>query len=80
MPSSSQGFLNYTVEPEGRCVKTVTWKLLSVVGCGQLDIVAKQPGGPVTICLGKVIHVPKLERNVADVRTAGREKPHVAYL
>ena len=35
-----------------------------MVGRGQLEIVAEQPGGSVTISLRKVLHVPKLERNL----------------
>ena len=45
-------------------METANGKLLPVVGCGQLEIMAGQPGGPVTIYLGKVLHVPKLERNL----------------
>ena len=37
-------------------------------GRGQLTIAAKQPGGPVTTCLGKVLHVTKLERNLISER------------
>ena len=39
-----------------------------MVGCGQLEIVAQQPEGSVTIFLGKVLHVPKLERNLISER------------
>ena len=42
--SSSEGFLKYTVEPEGRYVETANAKLLPVGGCGKLEIEAKQPG------------------------------------
>ena len=70
MTSSSEGFLNYTVESEGRHVETANGKLLPAAGCGQLEIVAKQPGVPVTISLGKVLHVPKLERKLICERRA----------
>ena len=83
MPSSSEGFLDYTIEREGRYVETGNWKVLPVVGCGQLEIVAEQPGAAVTISLGKVLHVPQLERNLISEHPAslmsgltGREKPH----
>ena len=64
MTSSSGGFLNYIVEPEGRYVETANGKLLPVVGCGQLEIVAEKPGGLVSISLEKVLHMPKLERHI----------------
>ena len=51
MASSSEGFLSYTVGPEGKYVETANGKLLPVAGCGQLEIVAEGPGGPVTISL-----------------------------
>ena len=70
MTSSSEGFLNYTVEPKDRYVETADRKLLPVVGCGQLKIVAEQLGGPVTISLGKVLHVFKLESNLFSERQA----------
>ena len=70
MTSSSEGFLNYTVEPEGRYVETANEKLLPVVRCGQLEIVAEKPGGAVIIPMGKVLHVPKLERNLISERQA----------
>ena len=41
MASSSEGFLYYTVRPEGRYVETANGKLLPVAGCGQLAIVAE---------------------------------------
>ena len=41
-----------------------------MVGCGQLEIVAEQPGGAVTIYLGKVLHVPQLERNLISEHPA----------
>ena len=44
MTSSSEGFLNYIVEPEGRCVEIAKGKLLPVGGSKQLEVVAKQPG------------------------------------
>ena len=68
--SSSEDFLNYTIEPEGRYAETANGKLLPVVGCGQLEIVAEQPGGPVTISFGKVCHVSKLEHNLISERQA----------
>ena len=53
------------------------------MGCGQLDIVAEQPGEAVSISLRKVLHVPQLERNVISEHPASlmsgltvREKPH----
>ena len=58
-----------------------------MVGCGQLEIVAEHPGGPVTIPLGKVLHVPKLERSHISERQASLmsgllfvKSPTVAYL
>ena len=49
MTSSSEGLLDYAVEPEGRYVETMNGKLLRVVGFGQLEIVAEQPGQSVTM-------------------------------
>ena len=49
MTTSFEGFPNYTVEPEGRYVETANGKLLPVAGCGQLEVVTEQPGGPMTI-------------------------------
>ena len=43
MTPSPEGLLNYTVEPEGRCVVATDGKLLPVAGSGQLEIVAEQP-------------------------------------
>ena len=40
-PSSYEGLLDYTIEREGRYVGTANWKVLPVVGCGQLEIVAE---------------------------------------
>ena len=70
MTSSSERFLNYTVELKGRYVETAKGKLLPMVGSGQLGIVAKQPGGPVIVSSGKVLHVPKLERIPISERQA----------
>ena len=82
MPSSSEGFLDYTIEREGSNVETGNWKVLLVVRCGQLEIVADQLGAAVTISLGKVLHVPQLERNLISEHPASlmsglavREKP-----
>ena len=87
MTSSFEGFLNYTVEPEGIYVETANGKLLPVVGCGQLQVVTEQPGGPVIISLGKVLHVPKLECNPISERQASLmsgllfvKSPTVAHL
>ena len=41
-----------------------------MVGCGQLEIVAEQPRGAVTISLGKVLHEPQLERNLISEHPA----------
>ena len=41
-----------------------------MVGCRQLEIVAEQPGGAVTISLGKVLHVPQFERNLISEHLA----------
>ena len=41
MALSSENFLDYIVEPEGRYVEIANGKLLPVVGCGQLEIVAE---------------------------------------
>ena len=48
MMSSSEGVLNFIVEPEGRYVEAENGKLLPMVGGRQLDIVAEQARGPVT--------------------------------
>ena len=40
------------------------------MGCGQLEVVDEQPGGPVTTPLGKVLHVPKPERSLIFERQA----------
>ena len=87
MTSSSEGFPNYTVEPEGRYVETANGKLPPVAGCGQLEVMAEQPGGLVTISLGKVLHVPQLERNIISERQASLmsgllfvKSPTVAHL
>ena len=70
MTSSSEDFLDYTVEPESIYVETANGKLLPVVGCGQLAIVPEQPGGSVIISLGNVLYVPKLECNLIFDRQA----------
>ena len=87
MTSSSEGLRNYTVEPEGTSVEIANGKLLPVVGSGQLEIVAEQPGGPTTIPLGKVLHVPELGRNLISERQASMmtgllfvKSPTVAHL
>ena len=87
MTSSSEGFLNYIVEPEGRCVEIAKGKLLPMGGSKQLEIVAKQPGGQVVISLGKVLHVPNLERILISERQASLKsgllivkRPKVAHL
>ena len=46
------------------------WKVLPVVGCGQLEIVTEQPGEAVTITLGKILHVLRLERNLISEHPA----------
>ena len=83
MSSTSEGFLDYTAERDGRYVETANWKVLSVVGCGQLEIVAEQPGEAVTVSFRKVLYVPQLERNFIVEHPASlmfgltvREKPH----
>ena len=64
MKPSAEGLLNYTVKPEVRYATSADGKPLSMAGSGQLEIVVEQPGGPKTISLGKVLHVPKLERHL----------------
>ena len=64
------GFLYDTVEHESRNVHAANGKLLPLVGCGKVEIVAEYPKGPVTFSLGKVLNGPKLERNFISERQA----------